>query len=282
MQQLRGFSLLLVTFLAASTTQALPIDLGLADGYTALSTGQASLAPGMMTIGSSAQIDGNVGARSVLTIGPSVQISGNLDHGPVLSMGPGVSIGGINQTLDTSYWDDVYDDLVGASNTASALQVGNSLIGISGSTILGSLGGGLSVYHITGSIVLSQGQTLTLQGGAQDQFIINVDHGLTLAAGSSIQLDGVLAGNVLFNFTGQSYLGDAVTIGAASFDGTYISPNVDWQFGPGSSMEQTRVLVSGIQGTLMDMSPPQPIPAPSSVLLLALGLAGFGLRARQA
>ena len=282
MRLLTGFFLFLSTFVVTPMATALSIDLGLADEYTVLSTGEASLAPGMMTIGSSADIEGNVGARGMLSVGPLVSITGDLNHGSLFSIAQGVDIGGSNQVLGASYWGDVYDDLLDASNAASALTAGSVVSGgINGTTTLDALSGSPSVYHVQGGISLGAGSTLTLRGGPQDEFIINVDLGMILGAGSAIQLDGVLAGNVLFNFTGSSYLGHAVTIGAASFDGTYIAPNIDWQFSPGSSMLQTRVLVSGIQGSLEDMTPPAVVPEPCTALLLAIGLVGMTLARRR-
>ena len=88
----------------------------------------------------------------------------------------------------------------------------------SSTTITGN--GGQNVINV-GYILMNSGGTITIQGGALDTFIINVQSGMVLGGGASIVLSGVQPAEVLFNFPGGTGLG----LGSSTTAGIFLSPN---------------------------------------------------------
>jgi len=86
-------------------------------------------------------------------------------------------------------------------------------------TILGN--GGQNVIAVTGTFHLS-GAKLTISGGANDTFIINVYQGLQMDGGASIVLSGVSPTQVLFNFIGTQQF---QTSGNADTAGIFLGTN---------------------------------------------------------
>ena len=265
----------------ASSASASPIDLGSVGAYTLLGAGVpfASAHAGTVNLGAAAHVFGSVGGRRHLNIAPAVVITGDLNGGTV-SASPDIVVGGSQSTLSTAQWTAEYQDLTDASLAASALPNQQTVPSITSTLTLSAQPGGLSVFHVQGSFNLGSGESLILSGGFSDRFVINVDTGMLLGSGAAITLSGLQAENVLFNFTSAS-ASDAAIIGAAAFSGNFIAPHMFWQIGDGATMPATRILVSGVQANLQDMTPPAPIPEPGTAILFAVGIAGLALRRQR-
>lgn len=276
---------------AASTALALPIDfdLGKAGNYTLLATGtnvhHGTQDMGSLILGSEAYIYGNVGARELLNMADGAVVYGDADYGSLIQQQGSSIQGHANTQAASAFWDALYWDLKSASVAAQSLS------GISKGYINSSqtfdTQGSLSVFNILG-LSLSAGNKLTLNGGADDVFIINVDYfGFYLGGGAEIALAGGLkAENVLFNVFG-AYSSGHVNVAAGTMKGTYIAPDAYMQLGDGLDLDGVRFLAAGISGNLQTVQgfrkpePPHEVPEPAPFVLLMAGLFLIGLSRRQ-
>lgn len=264
---------------------ATPVDLGNASNYTLLAHGtnvwHGIPMYGNLELGSEAEIHGNVGVRNTLNMAHGSVIHGDADFGS-LTQNPGSSINGSQTVQGTTFWDALYADLKGASQSAKALDGVNA--GYINTTQIFNRQGDVSVFNILG-LNLSAGKSLTLKGNTDDVFIVNVDYfGFILGGGASIILDGISAENVLFNVHGILNNGH-VNVAAGAMQGTYIAPDGYFQLGDGLTLDGVRFLGAGISGNLQTVhginTPPTEVPEPSALLLLGLGLISLSLIRRR-
>jgi hypothetical protein len=94
----------------------------------------------------------------------------------------------------------------------------------SATTVIGN--GGLNVIDINGNITAS----LTLSGGANDTFVVNVSGTVNFTAGANLGLAGGLtADHVLYNFTGSG--GTIATASGSVLNGTLLAPAYSFSLG---------------------------------------------------
>lgn len=153
-------------------------------------------------------VTGNIGvaANGTLNFSGGGTVTGEVDAGSgakVTISGGSVADGGT-----------VEPDAGLAAIISQAYSAATYYSGLSATQTFGNIGasttftgsGGLNVIDVNGNINLQGGSALTLTGGANDQFVINVDASsgvdLTLGGGSSIVLNGISANQVVFNLVG--------------------------------------------------------------------------------
>jgi len=200
--------------------------LGQANGYAVFIMGQV---PGTKSAISSAatKISGNV------AIGPSATGSSTdllkatiqgkpfLDPAAIIDMHPDLKVTGgiVTQNLTTAR-----NNALAASACYAALAPTRTIRSITSSTTLTG-NGGLNVINV-GSIVLVK-KVLTLKGGPNDIFIINVSGDFSMGSSQVVLAGGVTAGHVLWNFPGT---GTSVKVykGVTSASGTFLVPYRDY------------------------------------------------------
>ena len=126
---------------------------------------------------------------------------------------------------------DIRNDLTAARNNAlaasacyAALAPTRTISSITGSmTLTGN--GGLNVINV-GSITLVK-KVLTLKGGPNDIFIINVAGNFSMGSSQVVLAGGVTVGHVLWNFPGT---GTSVKVykDITSVSGTFLAPFRDY------------------------------------------------------
>lgn len=250
------------------------IQLGLADDYTLLATG--SVFGGSMVLGSAVDISGNIGARDSILIGTGSTIDGDA-HGGSVQFDPSTTVTGSVETRSAAYWAQVDQDLRTAALQAAALS-GTQHGHISSNTTL--TGSGLSVFHLDG-LSLNKGQTLTLDGTAGSEFIINVSNSFIMNGGARIEILGDLdPANVIFNMVDQAMIqmNNAIAVG------TFLGAGSFMQLGDGNILEASRFLGGTLQGNLQRVRPANGtvVPEPGALALVLGGLAAvYTVRRRK-
>lgn len=255
------------------------LDLGIDTNYTFIDLGATTL--GWNT----GPIAGSVLFGQGLTVKLSGGNNGGLADGGVLYYDKTTHISGSLQnpvtkvSVSTGTTNTALIDARNVSSYASSLSPTQTFGAITGAkTITG--GAGLNVIDVT-SI---HNAPLTLSGPASAIFVINVsgefqtNKAMTLAG-------GVLASNVLFNFTGTS--GQVLsTSGGNKLDGTFLATNGgQFQFselnldGRLINTDGNVQLVSGSK--IPEFIPFTPTPEPASMLLFGTGLLGIGFIMRK-
>jgi hypothetical protein len=281
-------SSLLLAFGSITASAALPYSLGQAGGYAVLGLGGISSAHGAIEVYQSATIvNGNVGAGPYAnwTHGMDATINGRLDYdftdsAPTVT---GSVSGGLHQISMTGPVADARSASASYASLAPTLTLG----GIAdNATIIGN--GGLNVIRITNEMTLKT--TLTLQGTASDSFVFQLTaadapsaHNLTLSGLTMSLSGGVSAGNILWDLNG---LGGGVTISSdAHVYGTFLAPDRGLEV-DNSTVTGSVLAGGGYQDSHSDYISVHssstiifaPVPEPSTMSLLALGLFGFAVR----
>ena len=229
---------------------------------------------------SNVTVNGNVGVGpngDLKLMAPST-VNGTVFRDPssTISANAGTATGGFQVTS----LSQAVTDAQNASTAFAALTPTVTLGNITTATTINRTGVD-TVINLSGGITLNNAN-LTLNGGAGDSFVLNIQGGLSLVGTAALTLTGgVLPQNVFYNFLGTgttlaTHVGDSV-IGVVlavqrdiNFDGSFIGEII----GGGSQLS----LLSG--ATVTTVIPEVPAFAPlAGVFVLVIGLSH--LRRRQ-
>jgi len=132
---------------------------------------------------------------------PNVAINGNLYLTTSASVNNNAQISGsvISNASSTATLNSGWSAAVTASATFAGLTANQTLSAINGPMTINATGA-MNVIDI-GSLNLGNGQTLTLNGSASQQFVINDSGNFTLNSGLIIETGGLTADDVVFNLT---------------------------------------------------------------------------------
>jgi len=215
---------------------------------------------------------------------PNEAINGNLYLAPGDTVNNASQVGGSVVSNDAAL-GSAWSAALTASSTFSLMAADVSVPGgsVNGTTTVNSLCAGCTNVIDISSLNLGNGQTLTLNGSATDQFIVNVSGNFVLNSGRIVLTGGLTADDVVFNVTAS---GNAVqTSGGLNnesvVNGILLAPNSGIAFAPGLingeliAGGQTVHLVSGANTN--EVISIATIPEPSTYLLLAIGLMALGL-----
>lgn len=257
--------------------------------------------PRQFTI-SNASLTGNIrfsGASNTSGLTPDPDPGSN--PGPFTVSGGGTFTGGVF-TLDTgvtdalNYTNDLSQSLGAQAGTALTLTSSQTIN--AGSGAVGNVatvdGNPLGSYFLftTNSVNLNNATTLTINGGVNDQVVIDVTDNNPAFNGKIVLIGGITSDHVLFNMFGGNYAthtgGPTLTISTNGqiTTGTFLDPNGGMQinhsvlngrfFGGDVKNQQ---IVSGANIN----APPKivllAVPEPGTIVLLLAGMLGMmGLR----
>ena len=219
-------------------------------------------------------VHGNAGisANGELLLAAPSTIDGNLFLGVGATVsGPGIVTGTtfINQNLTTAQ-STVYSASTTLKNLAADVTLGDVT---SGQSFSGN--GAVKVIDMN-SLTLGSGN-ITLTGGANDFFVLNIAHGLSLTGSASIVGSGVDASHILVNLYDSSganlgviaHVGDVIN---GSLLIPYDAATLHSENGAIWSGNKEITLMSGAQVTSVPFSPPTVPDAGSTMLLMSIGL----------
>jgi hypothetical protein len=264
-------SLLVIVVFASSlttfTAKAGLINFGNADRYTMAVGGVA----GSLTLGSEADIHGNVGSSWYIAMSPLTQVHGDA-CASAINFGPGAVIDGISGiTSACSDYSSLSNSILLASEQAAALN-GENKGDITSNTVLYA---SYQDAYAVGKLTLATGEILTVVGGINDSVVINVADIASIGSGAAIKLEGgILASNVVFNFLATAFASD-FSFGGAQISGTYISNTRSFQLGDGAILNDARFysnhsIVANVQS--VKYSPSVEVPEPITLLLMLAGV----------
>jgi choice-of-anchor A domain-containing protein len=275
--------------LGVSTARAATVDLGAAAQYAVF-----SLTGTPVTISGPSGVTGNVavGPQGSLQMSGSTFVTGtvtlNQDGTPADNATLGLSGSAHTGTVLHADLTAAVSDITARSSFYAGLTATQNLgaLNLSASatqTIVGN--GGLNVIDIS-SLMLSGSSVLTLEGGANDAFIIDDPGGFTMSGSTKIDVSGgLLISNVLFNDTGSGAGAQTVNLAGSFVDGNVLAVGREIQVGPGivdGSVIGGGDMISIHSGGQVFGTAAVPLPAavwPGTAMLVALGVARV-LRAR--
>jgi hypothetical protein len=199
---------------------AAPVTLGHAAQFAVLGLVHTQINDGSSTV------NGNEGVSRGGALRTSVRstITGNVDEFARGEFSGRGHVGG-KLLIDRALLTAADADALSAAAQAAALKPTQTLHTVRrATTVVGN--GGLNVIDINGDIRAS----LTLSGGANDVFVVNVTGSLSLSGRAALALTGgVTADHVLYNFTGHR--GHVTTGARDAISGTVLAPHYSFDIG---------------------------------------------------
>lgn len=262
--------------LSVSAQAATPADVNLstASEFTIFQRGGANLemSSGILVNGNAA-----LGPAGNQEFSANPSISGNYYTDPTATnVDPTeASIGGSHVVQDLSgAASDVNAASTALKSLDGSLGATHTLGNVNGSTTIASVGS-INIVEI-GSIALSSTELLTLSGGADDYFYIDVSGSGDFSASSGIQLNGVDIAHVIFVWGGDlQQSGDSTLRGTHLVDGEYSSD------GNLIGMVMAQGKLDLHSGGMVRAAHFAPVPLPASLPLFLSGLAGMAWLRRR-
>jgi hypothetical protein len=218
----------------------------------------------------------------------NVQLNGSAGpsiNGNLFLAGPGSYGGGHNEVTgsvisNSSLPGNAFAQAVSASNTFAGLAATQNLgnLNLSGNlTITGTAG--INVIDVSNIAVGNN--TLTLNGPAGSQFIINDTGGLNLNSGKIVEAGGLTNADVVINVTSTAQLQTSGGLNNESvINGILLAPNAKIGFAPGQV--EGELIAGGQQVHLVSGSNViPPVPEPNAIIVLTILSAGLVLAARR-
>ncbi len=200
---------------------------------------------------------------------------------------PGSGSGGTQGSIATSV--AAVNAAITVANTLSNTYAGytgaqslNLSVGSGGMTVQAAGGtnmGTAYVYNVTAGS-MSNGNTLTINGGANDYVVFDIAGNVNIQFNAGIALTGgIAASHVLFNYTGTNTVQSAAN--GAAINATIIAPNTNFHLnnttfngtifagGPSNNGNDS------FAGTHVAVAAVAPVPEPASLALFAVALGGI-------
>lgn len=228
---------------------------------------------------------GNVGYNGSTTLqlngssGP--EVNGNLILGNNASVNNPAQVTGTIFTNQSAQLNAAEAAAISASAVFNGLTPTSAMTVVNGTTtIVGSAG--LNVINLTG-ITLGNGQTLTLNGPAGAQFVINVSGNIVLNSASIILAGGLLNTDVVYNVAGKVQTSGGLS-NLSVINGIVLDLTGQIAMAPGSINGE---LIAGgnnpqiVSGGFVTGGGGTTVPEPSSLLLLSMGLGSLLLLRRR-
>ena len=236
-------------------------------------TGNTSISNG----GNAGFVTGNVGVNGGNLGDSGVPITGNVVAGTAAAINPNVAAN-VSGTVSTN--QATLSAAVTAAMNAAATFAGLSPTllntSITGTTTI-NLTAGTNVVDLS-TVNLGSGQTLTLNGPAGSDIVLNVTGGVTLNSGHIVLTGGLTPDDVVFNLTGTQSLSTSGGLNNEStLAGIFLALNAQIALSPGAV---TGEIISGqnigiASGASVDSMTVTPLPA--TLPLFGSALAGLGL-----